>query len=199
MGKDDFQFPFDEKIEALKESMGRRMEALLAHIMAAPDARLLDDLSRQTCTGAFQSAGADEGTVWIADSPRKYLIPIYNTGPTADRFVGSFRQPLGKGLISMVYATEQPFAENHVSADKRHSKLLDRRLKLITGAMIAVPFYFLKQCRGVVSCVTLGKGTSGDNRTFSPEDMHIIRRCALVVGRLIDQRLMSGAMEGLRT
>jgi hypothetical protein len=104
---------------------------------------------------AFRTAGAEEGTIWLADRTEEVLTPVYNNGPRAEEWVGKFRQPMSAGLISTVFAAEQPFCENEVWRNAAQDRALDQRLAVRTEAMIAVPFYFARECRGVISCVKL--------------------------------------------
>ena len=62
-----------------------------------------------------------------------------------------FRQPLNRGIVSTVLASEQAFIENEVYKNARHDDKLNESLAQTTFAMIVVPFYFLNECRGVVS------------------------------------------------
>jgi hypothetical protein len=139
----------------LKAALSERLERIAGGLQPEQFGSLLDPLMRQTIETGFAEAGADEGTVWLLDQAGEYLVPAWNTGPHADRLVGKFKQPLKAGLICMVFSSEQPFLENEVWKNSRQSKLLDSMLAVETSAMIAVPFYFLRACRGVVSCVKL--------------------------------------------
>src|SRR5262245_878395 len=141
----------------LKTVLAERLERLAAGIHPAQFGSLLDPLMRQTLERGFAEAGAHEGTVWLLDQSGEFLVPAWNSGPNAARLVGQFKQPLNAGLICMVFSSEQPFLENEVWKNSKQSKLLDSMLEVQTGAMIAVPFYFLRACRGVVSCVKLTK------------------------------------------
>ena len=144
----------------------------------------------------FQEAGAQEGTVWLLDEAAENLVPAYNTGPNAARIVGQFRQPLTTGLICMVLASEQPFVENEVHKNSQQSKLLDTTLAVQTHALIAVPFYFLKNCRGVVSCVQLK--ASGDRNPepggFGPKALAAVQRATNVLTRLLEHRILSSTV-----
>ena len=96
----------------------------------------------------------------------------------------------------MVFASEQPFTENEVWKNANQSKLLDSMLDVQTYAMIAVPFYFLEECRGVVSCVQLKKPASphADPPGFGPENVISLQRATALVSRLIEFRLLSRAL-----
>jgi hypothetical protein len=141
---------------------------------------------------AFEDAGASEGTVWILESATESLVPSYNTGPHADKLVGKFRQPLSAGLISMVFAAEQPFLENHVFENANHDKSVDSLLRLRTYAMIAVPLYFLGACRGIISCVQLTNLSSAppDPKGFDEGAKARVCLAAGTLGRLIDYSVL---------
>ena len=148
----------------LKSVLSERLERIAGSLQPEQFGSLLDPLMRQTIEHGFAEARANEGTVWLLDQASEYLIPAWNTGPNANKLVGKFKQPLNAGLISMVLSSEQPFLENEVWKNSRHSKLLDSMLEVQTGAMIAVPFYFLRACRGVVSCVKLDKNGASEKQ-----------------------------------
>lgn len=160
-------------------------------------ASLLDPLAREVLQKGFDEAGAQEGTIWLLDEADQCLIPAYNTGPHAHKFVGHFRQPLQAGLICMVFATEEPFVENEVHKNSRASKLLDASLGVQTQALIAVPFYLLRQCRGVVSCVQLlaGAAKAGPVPAFGPAALSAVQRAASIVTRLLEYRLLSRVVD----
>src|SRR5262249_36878765 len=149
----------DPAFEQLRPMLAERLDRLGSSIRPEQFASLLNPLMRQVLEKGFADAGADEGTVWLLDEAGENLVPAYNNGPQASQFVGRFKQPLKAGLICMVFASEQPFMENEVWKNSRQSKLLDTQLQVRTWAMIAVPFYFLGTCRGVISCVQLKRPT----------------------------------------
>jgi hypothetical protein len=96
----------------------------------------------------------------------------------------------------MVFASEQPFLENDVGRDERQSKLLDSLLQVQTCAMVAVPFYFQRQCRGVISSVRLRR--VGQPQTepegFRREHLASIQQVSALLTRLIDLQLLSRAV-----
>ena len=156
---------------------------------------MFDPALQQVLTAAFQSVGADEGTVWIADPEEEYLHPIYNSGPHATQLVGVYKQPLQEGIISMVYANQQAFLENDVGRNSRHSKRVDALLGKRTEAMMAVPLQVCGQGKGVISCVQLNEQTSSaPTRHFKSELLVIVQRAADVIGRCIDHGLISRAI-----
>ena len=153
---------------------------------------MLDDTMRRVLELAFRQAGADEGTVWLVDEAKEALVPAFNNGPNAEQFVAKFRQPLDRGLVSMVFGNERPFTENEVPKNAKQDKTLDKRLKVQTLAMIIVPFYFLDACRGVISCVKLGvPGAARKGSQEFPETAQtLLVHGATILGRLLDLRVL---------
>lgn len=138
----------------------------------------------------FDEIQAHEGTLWLLDESREFLAPIWNSGPQADQFVGTFRQPLDAGLISLACITEQAICENEVCLNERQDPTLDRHLGLKTWGMIATPFVFHDALRGIISCVKLG--TSADPRDapppFSSEDLRAVEKLSQQLNQLIDRK-----------
>lgn len=149
---------------------------------AALDPSLMDALQE-----TFARAHAHEGTIWLVDRDEESLVPVYNSGPRASQFVRQFRQPLKSGLISMVFASEQPFLETNVLENSRQSKLLDGRLQVRTTALMAAPLYLAKTCRGVISCVQLESGPSLPS--FTGDDLNSFLRGVAQCARLLEDRL----------
>lgn len=188
----------DPRFDSLKDVLRERVKA--AADALGPDSfpDVLDGVMRNVLQSAFAAAGAHEGTVWLApvEAPGaapEALIPVFNTGASAGTWVGKFRQPMGKGLISGVYAYEQPFCENDVHLNARQDPTLDRSLGVRTQAMIAVPLYFAGSVRGVVSCVQLvgtDSGSAGNPPGFSMEDLRQVQFASEILTRLIDHWLV---------
>lgn len=179
----------------LQPMVAAQLERIASNLRPAHFAGLLDPLMRQTLTQGFAEAGADEGTLWLVDQRGENLVPAYNTGPRASEVVGRFEQPLGAGLVCMVFASEQPFLENEVWKNSKQSKLLDHKLEVQTCAMIAVPFYLLRGCRGVISCVQLSRGPAEPAPPgFRPDHLASVQRAGSMLTQLLDYRLLSGAV-----
>jgi len=177
----------------LKTALSERLERLAAGIQPEQFGSLMDPLMRQTLERGFAEAGAHEGTVWLLDPGNEFLVPAWNSGPNAARLVGQFKQPLSAGLICMVFASEQPFLENDVWKNSQQSKLLDSLLRVQTAAMIALPFYFLRGCRGVVSCVQIRSPAPemAEPPGFQPEHLAHIQRATTLLSNLLDLKLLS--------
>jgi hypothetical protein len=152
-----------------------------------------DSTMRALVSNCFDTIGAHEGTVWLLDETRNYLIPRFNTGPNAASFVGRFRQSVRAGMISMIVSTELPLCENEVSKSKQQDKSLDQKLGLQTCAMLATPLYFAGELRGVISAVQLRASGEGEAEPpgFSPQHLETLQLTASVLGRLIEQQLLS--------
>jgi len=185
----------DPESESLNSALAGRLRQIGSSIHASQFRTLLDPLISQTLRRGFDEAEADEGTVWLLDETGENLEPACNTGPNAEKFVGTFRQPLGSGIICMVFASQQPFLENEVSRNAQQSKLLDSRLQMQTHSMIAVPFHFLHDCRGVISCVQLkSPGEEGEPPGFKPSHLVEVQRAAALISQLIEFRVLSRAV-----
>jgi hypothetical protein len=95
-------------------------------------------------------------------------------------------------MISMVVATEQPICENDMRANRRQDRTLDRRLQLETAAMLAVPFYYVGELRGVISCVQIQQpGDETAARGFSVDDLERLQLTVGVLSRLMEHRLLA--------
>ena len=179
----------------LQSALAGQLERIASRLHAPEFASLLDPLMRQTIERGFTEAGAHEGTIWLLDQEGQNLVPAHNTGPEAGQLLGSFKQPLNSGLICMVFASEQPFLENEVWKNSGQSKLVDELLSQQTCAMIAVPFYFLRGCRGVVSCVQLKRQPEEPFPSgFQPEHLLTIQRATAMLSQLVEYRLLSDAV-----
>jgi hypothetical protein len=183
---------FTVLLPALHESLASIGRSITAENFAS----MLDRTMQRVIRSAFEDAGASEGTIWLVEEATRTLAPAYNTGPRAEGLVGRFKQPLGAGLISMVFVSEQPFLENQVFQNSSQDKSLDSLLSVQTMAMIATPFYFLEACRGVVSCVQLKIPGASEPTSpgFDESDKARVLHAAITLGRLIDHRLLRAAL-----
>jgi hypothetical protein len=187
----------DPAFSELQAGLSERLARLAASIDAEQFGALADPLMREVFQSGVAEAGAHEGTIWLVDDAGEFLVPAINTGPRAEQMVGRFRQPLNSGLICMVFASEQPFLENEVSKSPDQSKLLDSLLQVETTALIAVPFYFVRACRGVISCVQLardGSHQAGASQGFRPHHLACMQRTASILSQLIEYQLLSSAV-----
>lgn len=153
---------------------------------------LIDSVSLSLLCDAFISAGGCEGTVWLVDENTRELVAAFNSGEDAESLIG-FRQPLGKGIISLVYAQQQPYCENDIQASEGHDDTLDRKISKHTTAMIAVPFYFGFGLRGVISSVQLEEAARA-REGFSSSDVETLTRVSNLIERLINESLFSSIL-----
>lgn len=174
----------------------RGLETHLHHwIESTPPAQLiglLDQPSLGLLCDAFLDVGGCEGTVWLFDENAGDLVAVFNSGEDADSLIG-FCQPLGQGIISMVFVQQQPYCENDIQASEGHDDTLDRKISKHTTAMIAVPFYFGFGLRGVISCVQLEEASHA-REGFSFADVETLSRVANLLERLVNESLFSSAL-----
>jgi hypothetical protein len=154
------------------------------------------ELHRLQCTesiaeilrNAFKAVGADEGTIWLLDEKQEALVPVWSSGPYGERFVGIHRQPLTAGLMSLICVTEQAICENSVYQNAQQDPTLDRRLGVLTCAMIAVPLRFRDAIHGGVSCVRVKppNASAPEPPPFSTADLALVTDAVREVERLIE-------------
>lgn len=163
---------------------------------------ICDEMVLKLLQEAFARIAADEGSIWLLDQEKQHLVVAYNSGPNSEKIMG-FKQPVTKGIVSLVVASEHAFVENQVYKNAKHSATLDKKLQKTTYAMVAVPFYFLNEVRGVISCVQLldvvlhdGAATATGETPggFGPPELNAIQTIAAVVRDLIDYRLLGTAV-----
>ncbi|MCB1203507.1 MAG: hypothetical protein KDN18_04545 [Verrucomicrobiae bacterium] len=153
---------------------------------------LIDSGALSLLKESFAAAGGCEGTIWLIDAKAGELVASFNSGQDSKKLVG-FRQPVGQGIISLVFAQQQPYCENHIESSTGHDDTLDRKIAKHTTAMIAVPFYFAFGLRGVVSCVQLAEAPRS-REGFRSADVETVARAVNHVGRLIDGSLLTSLL-----
>lgn len=185
----------DARLLAVQPLVSARVRELGALAGAGAFDEFFDGVMRGLLIETLAHIGAHEGTVWLLDEERTHLVPRFNNGPQAKSFVGSFRQSLTSGMISMVVSTEQPICENDVHRNQQQDKKLDRELGVLTCAMLATPLYFGGELRGVISAVQL-KSTpdSPEPPGFSAQHLETLQLSAIILARLIDRQLLALAL-----
>ncbi len=184
----------DPELQKVAHRFRARCDALAERLASGDFARISPQLVVLAMAEGFVNLGADEGTLWFADKDQEFLQPVFNSGPRASEIVGSFRQPLDSGIVSMVYASEQSFCENEVYANRQQHKELDQNLAVITCSMMVSPVSFSGRIRGVISCVKLKPADQpemNDPPGFTASDLQRFNCLADVTGSLIDGHLMS--------
>lgn len=186
----------DARLHAVQPLVTARVRELAALAGEGGFDEFFDLTMRGLLVSALECVGAHEGTVWLLDESRTVLVPRFNNGPNAATFVGSYRQPLRSGMISMVVSTEQPICENEVYQNQQQDKALDLMLGLLTCAMLATPLYFGGELRGVISAVQLkpAHNHATEPPGFSAEHLEALQLVAAVLSRLVDQQLVALAL-----
>lgn len=175
---------------------GRDLEEQLETWIASSDpfalVELLDEHLIHLLGDVFERVGGCEGTVWLADRSEGNLVAVYNSGIDAESLIG-FEQPIGTGIISMVFSQQQPYCENEISSSAGHDDTLDKKISKHTTAMIAVPFYFAFGLRGVISCVQLEESPTS-KEGFSSSDVAELGNVSNIIERLINEALLTSAL-----
>lgn len=186
----------DDRLDALRPVVEARVRETARLISEAPFDEFFDPTMRAFLVNGLAHCGAEEGTLWLLDATRSFLVPRFNNGPNAEDFVGHFRQTLRSGMISMVVATEQPICENDVHKNEQQDKRLDDHLGLRTCAMLAVPFYFAGELRGVISAVQLEGPTTETAvaSSFTMEHLRALQNVASVLQRVVEHHLFALAL-----
>lgn len=183
----------DERLLALRPALLGVLHEAAREISGDAFGAFLGKSMQSLLCETFRRVGAHEGTVWLLDETKSALVPQFNSGAQAERFVGRFRQSLGSGMISMVAATEQSICENEVCRNQRQDQRLDKELSVKTWAMLAVPFSYFGELRGVISCVQLIPAESAESLPpgFSPHHLGELQQVAGLLSRLIEYRLLA--------
>jgi len=189
--------PANRDLMEMRQLFLHAAEERATYISQAAFASLLSDAFLREFRRSLFSMGANEGSVWILDRSGKVLVICHNTGPHAERMHG-FAQPLDRGLISGVAASERGLLENDVHRNQQHDSTLNQSLNQICTAMVAVPLYFLNDLRGVLTAVKLQAAiqpecTGADasfQKHFSPNALERLEAFAQLGGDLIDLQLM---------
>jgi len=148
------------------------------------------NLLRELLARSAERVRAENTALWLSSGDS--LDPILGSGPHADKFVGEFRQPLDRGIISYVFASGQPVCENAIASNPQHSPLLDQRLKIQTDAMIAVPLVVNGEMAGVITCVHTRPADSTDPPSeFHSNELEEFEFAAACLGRLFEASLLN--------
>ncbi len=177
----------------LAAEVEKHIESWIETSNPAEMAGLLDDVCVDVLVRVFEQIGGSEGTVWLSNSTETALEAVLNTGPDQADIRG-FQQPIGSGIISMVYAQQQSYCENDIGAESGHDNTLDRQIHRETRAMIAIPLYFAFGLRGVISCVQLDSPDGAAPKGFEVSDVDHMVKAGNKVERLINGKLLSLAL-----
>ena len=197
----------DPELFPLADQLAARQEQFALHCLAQKPSALIDGLPARQTDILLKSIGADEGTIWLAVDDAQSLLPVWNNGPDAARFVSSFRLPVTGGITGFVFTSGIAACEAEVCFNQRQHRELDQKLAVLTWAMLAVPLVFSGAVRGVITAVRLIR--LGDlpemsrlpqshadfppayqpPDAFSLADMAVMEAAASSAGKLIEHRL----------
>ena len=186
----------DPRLEPVRLVLPEAVRAAAGLVTPANFENILDPVIHGVLTGSFKQAGAHEGSIWLADEAGENLVIAFNSGANARDLVNRFKQPLASGMISLVFASEQPLCEHDVYRNQSHDPSLDKRLQVRTCSMIAVPFYFAQRTRGVLTCVQLKPAgvESPEPPGFTGESLKAIGLGAAILSRLLDHQLLKAVL-----
>jgi len=207
--------PFSILLEPDDAVLAQRVQELAEsccdHALKTCPTALLDGMHGRVLDGALRSIGAHEGSLWLAVDDGKALLPVWNNGPDAKRFVGSFRLPAVQGITGLVFSTGLSVCESEVCFNERQHRGLDDELGVLTWAMLAVPLSFYGEVRGVITAVRLVRRDALTStprsraewpadvpvpESFSMESLAQIEQTAAVLGRLLEHRFQAWALGG---
>jgi len=202
----------DPEIAVLLERLRGRWSALWEKTLEEAPEALMDGLLGGLTTRALTAVRADEGSVWLVEASEQSLVPVWNNGPDAERFVGRFKLPSAEGITGWVFTGGMATCESEVCFNQRQHRALDRHLGVLTWAMLAAPLRVAGEIRGVLTAVRLIRLADLPDMTatarssadfpggfvpppsFSVDDLATMESTAQVLGRLLDHRLQSWAL-----
>ena len=87
------------------------------------------DKLRKLVKEASDALGADKASLYFPEPPMNpsYLKIVFSTDPKSKSVVGR-HIPMSEGISGWVYKTKQPYIQNDVASDPRHSRKSMRRL-----------------------------------------------------------------------
>ncbi len=202
----------DPELARLTERLRERRNAVWARAVAEEAAALVEGAPAGVVSVALEVVKADEGSIWLANNDGSTLTPVWNNGPDAARFVGSFQLPSDQGITGWVFRGGLAACESEVCFHQRQHRELDRRLGVLTWAMLAAPLRVDGETRGVLTGVRLIRaadlpGLEKEPRSaaefppgFTPppsfqiSDLARLETAAQAAGKLLEQRLTAWAL-----
>ena len=179
----------DPDLEQEGEKLAQALERYTKRLLAGDLCEMIDPPIESVFRNARKLAGADGGAIWVTDAAQEHLVVAF-TDPEDSRILGR-EQPTSEGLISLVFASEQPICQNRISEDRRHSKRIDDAVGQKTESMMAVPFYVGGMLRGIFSVVRWAKDESdGGTPGFSLDEFRDFQRASVVMERLVTLQLI---------
>ncbi len=197
----------DLGVQADAERLSARRLECVERALAGRPADLIHGLPGALVEAALRGIQAHEGSVWLTTDGGRTLMPAWNNGPDAEKFVGSFHLPVALGFTGMVFCTNMAACESEVCFQQQQHRKLDENLGVLTWALLAAPLRFAGEVRGVITAVRLIRRSDlpadlsqVHSRadlpadllcppSFAVADLAAIELTAGALGRLIDHRL----------
>jgi len=180
----------DPGIAAQRHRLEELLDSTAVILQQNGIAGFFDPVMEAYLRGVFAMIGAHEGTLWLLTPEEDFLRPRFNTGPAAEKMLRDVKQDVSKGIISMVLAMGITSHSDRVYEEAKHDKTVDRTVGSITCSMVAVPFSFAGNRRGVISAVTLKPSVDDPNPpSIPPSAASTLGAAAVLLGRLFDHRL----------
>lgn len=202
----------DPELARLSELLRERRDALWERAAATETAALVAGAPAAVVSAALAAVNADEGSIWLANAAGSALTPVWNNGPDAARFVGSFQLPADQGITGWVFRGGLAACESEVCFHQRQHRALDRQLGVLTWAMLAAPLCVDGETRGVLTGVRLIRAADlpGLEKepssaaefppgftpppSFQVSDLARLEAAAQATGKLLEQRLTAWAL-----
>jgi hypothetical protein len=184
----------DQRVVPYAASIEERVGNFAGSIRAATFMEFLDPLMKRLIVDSYRGSGAHEGVIWLLDREQKNLLCACQVG-TASRKLSRFVLPLESGVSGMVMATQQPFCENNLSANRAAASVLEERMGVIVCSRVLVPFFIAGTMRGIVSAY-LTKPTldAPEPQGFDTDAVEEISLLARLLTRLFDHKLLCAAI-----
>src|SRR5947207_8690631 len=144
----------EQRFVALRPALQEHLSKLGVAVTPENFLSICDEMLLKLLKETFDRIGANEGSIWLLDQEKQHLVVAYNSGPNTEKIMG-FKQPVSKGIVSLVVAREHALVENQLSKNAKHSKDLDEKLHKTRYAMIAVPVFCRDEVRWVIECVSV--------------------------------------------
>lgn len=182
------------------QDAGALLSKTAGHIASALQAEENSDWISKDWLALFRqslgNAGAHEGTIWLAVENGRVLLPIFNSGPKAHAFVREYRHPAARGFIGAAFNTQNTLCESSVYKNELQERGVDQRTDLLTCAMIATPWFFSGEIRGILTAVRLKHVASTDAEPppFEHADVLELQTFARILGELASARILTAAM-----
>ena len=123
------------------------------------------------------------GTIWLLDSDKKRLHPVFSTGPTD---LSNVSIENGIGIEGLVTTTGQSVIISDAMNDPRYSGTTHEDYGLKVRSMICVPLNNLKE---VIGCVQVINKTDGS--LYDKEELELCEHTAALAAITIDEKGLS--------